>query len=207
MTTKSLKFSKNVIYVGERRSSTSVQSCNSKQYFLPPKGIFLYYHSAQWWRYIFKCNFGSCSPFTGKLMAPLDCWGGSASKRYLCFHFFENFDLWRFLSDLQLNFAFFVQMKSDCKITVNTEFFVQNEPWNISTRLIWEILGSVTFLTWPWPWPELYMKISLGQDLRLAYEIIHTYNPRPDEVWRVTRPDEGWPKGPPSVSSKVRVVE
>ena len=32
-------------------------------------------------------------------------------------------------------------------------------------------------------------------------------NPRPDEVWRVTRPDGGWPKGPPSVSSKVRVVE
>ena len=34
------------------------------------------------------------------------------------------------------------------------------------------------------------------------------FNPRPDGVWRVTRPDGGWPKGPPPyVSSKVRVVE
>ena len=38
---------------------------------------------------------------------------------------------------------------------------------------------------------------------------LQVLNPRPDEVWRVTRPDEVVAQSapPPSVSSKVRVVE
>ena len=49
--------------------------------------------------------------------------------------------------------------------------------------------------------------LKIEKQNRKCDEAGRKFNPRPDGVWRVTRPDGGWPKGPPSVSSKVRVVE
>ena len=47
---------------------------------------------------------------------------------------------------------FFVQIKSNCKITVTIEFFVQNGPWNMRQTTHLKIFGLATFpdltLTW-----------------------------------------------------------
>ena len=63
--------------------------------------------------------FKSYSPLTGKLMVPLDFWGDSASETYLFSkNKFWKFDLfWPFWPDLESILDFFVQIKSNCKIT------------------------------------------------------------------------------------------
>ena len=53
-------------------------------------------------------------------------------------------------------------MKSNCKMTMTIEFFVQNEPWNMCQTTHWKILGLVNFhdLTLTLTWAK-YETISL----------------------------------------------
>ena len=100
-------------------------------------------------------------------MVPLECWGDSAPETGLCFpkNIIGKCDLLTFLTLLWTEFRILlVQMKSNCKITVTIEFFVQNGPWNVSNDSI-EKFWLVTFLNWPWPWLELNMQILFGQYL------------------------------------------
>ena len=96
-------------------------------------------------------------------MVSLDCWGDSTSETCLCLKKNGKFDLfWPF--DLTLNrfSLFFVQIKSNYKLTVTIEFFVQNGPWNMCQTTHFKILVLVTFsdLTLTLTWAK-YETISL----------------------------------------------
>ena len=108
----------------------------------------------------------SSSARTGKRMVALDCWGDSASETCLCL---KNRKSDRFeIFDLTMNWIkhFLVQMKSNCKITMNIESSSKMDHETCVKRLIWKFWVWWPFLTWPWPWPELNIKNVASQYLQ-----------------------------------------